>query len=202
MRSSVILVRNPGGGRACSGTRRQSDLRVRQTPEGLGGTALVHPRHPLHDEVLEQPTLVSRGRWYGERDARVEAEVPSASADPAASPRRSRPLDPDPSSRHLRSSVRVQCDHVRDRVALEKLPSRLGKRIPVTGECYFARIPLRWTQGHTPVEERHPRKRPHLTRVGSPQRPIMPPRDGSADAWLAHSAANDLPLSWSSGLAA
>lgn len=147
------------------GKRRQSDLRVRQTPEGLCGTALVHPRHPLHDEVLEQPTLVSRGRWYGERDARVAAEVPSASADPAASPRRSRPLDPDPSSRHLRSSVRVECDHVPDRVALEKLPSRLGKRIPATGECYFARITLRWIQGHTPVEERHPRKRPHLTLI-------------------------------------
>jgi hypothetical protein len=81
-------------------------------------------------------------RRYGERDARVAAEV---SQLPLI---RQRPendyvaLNPNPRSCDVGgSSVIVECDHVRHRIALEKLSRRRGGQIAAIGEWYFVPIP-------------------------------------------------------------
>jgi hypothetical protein len=88
--------------------------------QDLCSTTLGHARGAVHDEVFEQPPLIRDGRGDRERDARVAAEVSELPLVRESGKDDLVAIEPDPRGRHVRPSVFIECDHMRDRVALEK----------------------------------------------------------------------------------
>jgi hypothetical protein len=122
MRSGVILVTNPGGGSGMFG----NTVRCTYTRD-VGASPRPRPRSPApyrkRRGTRADPT---RSSWSTVRRARCEGRGGGPQL-PLFRQRRKDdflPINPDPGGHDVRSAILTQRDHVRDRVALEKLARR------------------------------------------------------------------------------
>ena len=108
-----------------------TEVDVRQALQELGGAALLDPRAPVDDQVLLEPGRLHDRSLDRQRDARLALHV-SQLLLPAEMPRDDLvAVQADPDARHLRTTVGVQRDEVRERVGLEQL-ARARRQVHVS----------------------------------------------------------------------